>query len=112
MEKILIKVGRNLLFLAVSEIDWIEAERNYIRIHSCGKSYVMRQTLGAMERKLDAGKFIRVNRSVIINVDRIKELRALKYSNYAIVLHGEQSWSWGRRFRHNLDDFLSQQIRV
>jgi two-component system, LytTR family, response regulator len=112
MEKILIKIGRNYLLLPKEEVDWIEAERNYIRIHSNGKSYLMRQTLGGIESKLNDTRFIRVNRSVIVNTDRVKELRALKYSNYAIVLQGEQSWAWGRRFRHNLDSFLSCQIKV
>lgn len=112
MEKILIKLGRNLLLLPKEEIDWIEADRNYIRIHSGEKSYLLRQTLSGIERKLDTNKFIRVNRSVIVNADRVTELRALKYSNYAIVLKGDQSWAWGRRFRHNLDSFLSNQTKI
>jgi two-component system, LytTR family, response regulator len=112
MEKVLIKLGRNWLLLPKEEIDWIEADRNYIRIHTGDKSYLMRQTLSGIEKKLDASRFIRVNRSVIVNADRVTGLRALKYSNYAIVLEGEQSWAWGRRFRHNLDSFLSSQIKV
>lgn len=107
MDRMIVKIGKNYLFLKVDEIDWIEREDNYLRIHQGEKSYLFRESLNNMEQKLNPEKFVRINRSIIVNIDRIAELRAVNSYNYEVVLDNQQKWIWGRRFRKNLMKMLN-----
>lgn len=102
MERMIVKIGKNYLFLKTAEIDWIEREDNYLRIHKGVKSYLYRASLSSIEQKLNPSRFVRINRSIIVNIDRIAELRSLNSSNYEVVLENEQSWIWSRRYRRQL----------
>jgi len=61
--------------VAVGQIDWIAAERDYVRIHTGPKSYLIRQSIGGLEAKLDPGQFLRVHRSSLVRRDRIVRIR-------------------------------------
>jgi len=106
MELLPVRIGKKLVLVKINEIDSIEADRNYILIHVKEHTYVMRQTLSNIERKLNFEKLIRVSRSIIVNIDRIRELRSNGNCTSEIVLDGDRSWSMGRKFRHNLEKFL------
>jgi len=106
MELLPVRIGKKLILVKIEEIDSIEADRNYVLIHVKERTYVMRQTLSNIERKLNFEKLIRVSRSVIVNIDRIRELRSNGGCAREVVLDGDQSWSMGRKFRHNLERFL------
>ncbi len=108
MDRLLIKVGNRYLFVSVDTIDWIEAEGNYMRIHNGKESHLIRETLFNLEKRLNSELFIRVNRSTIINVNRIKELRSLKYSNVEVLIEGGQSWVWGKKYRKGLQRLFHQ----
>jgi two-component system LytT family response regulator len=73
-------------FLRIDEIDWIEAEGNYVRLHAGAASYLLRETMKGIEAKLDPDRFIRIHRSTIVNSDRIKELQPLFHGEYAVML--------------------------
>ena len=105
-ERLSIKMGRRTILLRLEEIDCIEADRNYIRIHSNDRVFQVRQTLGGIEKRLQPDRFVRINRSVIVNVDRINELRASPAYSYQIVMDDDRGWSWGRKFRANLQRLL------
>lgn len=64
------------LFLDVAEIDWIEADDYYAAIHARGRRHLLRQSLAVLEKRLDAARFIRAHRGAIVNIDRVRELRA------------------------------------
>ncbi|HEY0437825.1 MAG TPA: response regulator [Phenylobacterium sp.] len=59
----------------VAAIDWVAAERDYVRIHTGAKSYLIRQSIGALEAKLDPGEFLRVHRSALVRTERIVRVR-------------------------------------
>jgi len=101
-ERLVVKIGRSYRFVRMEDIDWLEAEKNYLRLHLGGKSHLIRHTLGGIEEKLDPQRFVRINRSTIVNVERIKELRCLTNSNMQVVIDDNHSWNWGRRYRGNL----------
>jgi two-component system, LytTR family, response regulator len=72
LKRLAIKTESGVLLVKISEIDWIESDDNYIRIH-CGKSHhLMRETISALEKRLDPDRFLRIHRRLIVNVDRIK----------------------------------------
>lgn len=70
----------------VADIDWLSAEDNYVRIHSNGRSLLIRGTIVGLQRELGPDRFIRIHRSAIINICRARELRHLVRGGYAVVL--------------------------
>ena len=106
MEKFLIKIGKKHLFFDKREIDRVEADSNYIRVFVNERSYIIRNTLRSVEAKLDPDVFMRVNRSTIINVDRIRELIENEKNEYELILKDKRSIKWGRQYRKNLTRFL------
>jgi two-component system, LytTR family, response regulator len=100
MERISVKKGESYLFLRTDEIDWIEAEANYIRIHVGKDSYLMRCTIGSMEKSLDPEKFIRIHRSTIVKIDSIKEIYPwIQVGEYALRLKSGQQLTISRGYR-------------
>lgn len=87
VERLMIKSPGRVYFIRADEINWIEAEGNYVRIHAGKETHFLRDTLGGMEARLDPRKFVRVHRSVIVNVESIKELQPLFSGDYTVVLH-------------------------
>ena len=72
--------------IRVTELDWVEAERDYVRLHVGGQSYLLRETIGAMEGRLDPAVFIRVRRSALVQRDRIASIRRQGYGDFRIAL--------------------------
>lgn len=90
----------------MDEIDWMRAEGNYVRICKGKERYLIRDTLTHMENRLDKSRFVRVNRSVIVNIERIRELKSFRPYGVKVVLENDRCWNWGRRYRSNLDDLM------
>jgi two-component system, LytTR family, response regulator len=107
-DRLVIKAGGRIVFLNVSEIDWIEAADNYVRLHVGRESHLMRETLSNLEKRLDPIRFARVHRSTIINVQRIKELYPLFRGEYEIVLKDGTRVSSGRNYRERLQELLEK----
>ena len=102
MEKILIKIGRNYHFINKNDINFIESERNYSRIYCEDRTYLVKRSLGFLEEKLGADNFLRVNRSALVNIERINEMKAAENHNYIIVLNNNKVLQWGRKYREKL----------
>ena len=87
------------LRIPVGEIDWIEAEDNYVRIHAAGRSHLIRGTIAALERDLDPERFIRIHRSAIVNVRTARELRHSLRDGYSVVLGSGEKLKVSRAHR-------------
>jgi two-component system LytT family response regulator len=83
---LLVKQADRLVPLRPREIDWVEAEGDYVRIHAGTEGYFVRSTMAQMEKRLVAEGFVRIHRSRLVNLDRIKELRPLSQGESVIVL--------------------------
>jgi two-component system LytT family response regulator len=112
VERLVIKSTGQVLFLSVSEIDWIEAADYYACLHVGGETHLLRRTLSDLERELDAGKFCRIHRSVIVNLDRIRGLEVKDDGEYEVVLNSKVRLRLSRRFRKNLQDRLGIGARL
>lgn len=97
-ERLLVSSNDRSLLLAVDRIDRIEAARNYVNIHSGKQSYLLRGTIEGIYQKLDPSKFIRANRSEIVNIESIKELQPWFHGEYRIILKDGSEISWSRRY--------------
>ena len=93
-----------LLFLNVSDIDWVEAASYYACVHVGSDTHVIRRTLSELERDLGEGQFIRIHRSIIVNVDRIRGLELQSGGEYEVVLESGARLRLSRRFRKRLQD--------
>ena len=105
MDKVLIKLGRKYHLISRSDISFIESERNYSRIHCDDKSLLVKRSLLFLEQKLGSDKFIRVNRSILVNIDLISEMEETE-DEYSITLINKKSFNWSRRYRERLTKMM------
>ena len=105
-ERLVIKSAGRIFFLGVEEIDWVEAADNYVRLHSGSNTHLLRETMNSLEKKLDPAQFLRIQRSTIINVRRIKELHPLFRGEYEIVLRDGTRLASGRGYRTRLQELF------
>ncbi len=107
LERLVVKSSGRVFFLKVEEIDWIEAAANYVRLQVGRESHLLRETIKGLEAKLDPAKFLRLSRSTIVNVDRIKELQPWSNNGeYAVLLKSGARLTSSRSYRERLDAFL------
>jgi Response regulator of the LytR/AlgR family len=106
LERLVVKSRGRIFFLRVEEIDWIAAADNYVDVHLGRESHLIRETLTALEAKLDPGKFVRIRHSVIINIDHIKELHPLFKGAYEIVLMDGTRLKSSRRYYNHISELL------
>lgn len=94
-----LKHGARTRFLDVNDVDYFEAETNYVRIHVGDRSHLMRETLTALAGKLDPSRFLRVHRSLIVNKTRITEVESLFAGEYVLFLSTGRKLTTGRTYR-------------
>ncbi len=91
LARIAVKNGDRTMFVKTAEIDYLESAGNYIVVHAGKENHVVRETLTALEEQLDPKKFVRISRSMLVNVEQIKELLPLFKSEHVVVLrNGKQ----------------------
>ena len=90
------------MFLRQEDIDWIEASDKYIRVHVGGEVHVARGTMKDMERRLDRSAFVRIHKSVILNVHRVTELEPELHGEYTVTLRDGTRLKSGRAFGSRL----------
>ena len=101
-KRLTIKANGKVIFLLIDEIDWIQSAGNYLEIQAGKESYLTRETLNQIEQKLDPEKFIRIHRSVLVNLDRIKEMHPLFSGDQEIILRNGKRFTMTRNYRNNL----------
>lgn len=108
LERLVIKSGGRVFFLRVDEIDWMEAAGNYVRLHVGKELHLQRETMSALEAKLDPRKFVRIHRSRIVNLERIKELQPWFRGDYQVVLRDGTKLTLSRGYRDRLQEVLGK----
>jgi two-component system LytT family response regulator len=106
VERLPIKSSDRIFFLSVEDIDWIEAADNYVRLHAGSRSHLLHETMTNLEKRLDPAQFLRVHRSRIVNVKRIKELHPLFHGEHIVVLQDGTRLSTGRSYRASMQKLL------
>lgn len=101
-QRLAIKTGNRVLLLKVKDITWIEAADNYLKLHLGAETYMVRDTLQAFETRLPADQFLRINRSAIVNIERIRELQPLFHGDYAVILRDGTQLNLSRNYRDKL----------
>ena len=109
-DRLVVKSGGRLFFLRTDEIDWVEAAGNYVRLHVGPGSHLLRETMNAIEGRLDPEKFFRIHRSRIVNMERIQELQPWLNGEYAVPLRTGTRLTLSRGYREKLQDRLGRAI--
>jgi len=108
LDRMAIKTSGRVIFVKTSDIDWIEAADNYVNLHVGNEAHLHRETLTALAERLPPKKFMRISRSTIVNVDRIKELQPLFHGEYAVILRNGATLTLSRSYRDALDELIGK----
>jgi two-component system LytT family response regulator len=104
-EWVLLKSDGKNVFVKVKDIDWIESSRNNVRIHVGPTIYLLHETTSAIASRLDPKKFLRIHRSAIVNIERIKELHPWFNGDYAVILRDGTQLTLSSSYRDRLKEF-------
>jgi two-component system LytT family response regulator len=101
-ERLAVKSGGHVVWLRMDEIDWIGSADNYAELHVGGKSHLLRETMTALESRLDPKVFVRISRSVIVNAQRVREIHRLFYGGFELTLQNGTKLILSRRYQDKL----------
>jgi len=110
VSRIVVRERDRVLLIDVGDIDWIGADGDYVRIHASGKSHLIRDTMAAMEQRLDPASFVRIHRSTIVNSTRIREMRPYSTREYAVILRDGTRLRLSRRYRERLRSHFGEYL--
>lgn len=106
LQRITLKENGRIHFLEVEKIDWISSLGNYVEIHSGHEKFILRETMDGIESKLNPNDFLRIRRSKIVCISKIKELQTLFNGEYSVKLFDGTELISSRRYRKNLEIIL------
>lgn len=110
IRRLAIRGDGRVTLLPVRDIDWIEAERDYVRVHVGKTSHLIRETMKTLESQLDAVRFVRIHRSTIVNIERVKELQVMFKGEYLVVLHDGTELKLSRGYREHFEAMLGDRL--
>ena len=102
LHRLVIREGERIRFLDVGSVDWFESADNYVKVRVGVAEHLVRTTLQRLEQRLDPGRFIRIHRRLIVNLDRVREGRLGVRGDYEVVLQDGKVLPVGRRYRNRL----------
>ena len=108
--RLVVKSGNVVRFLSVGDIDWIEAANVYVNLHVAHHEYLYRIALSHLASKLDPARFVRIHRSTIVNIERIKELEPISQGEYEVILTDGTRLHLSRTYRLELEKLLGQSL--
>jgi two-component system LytT family response regulator len=108
--RLVVKSAGKVVFLDPDEVDWIEAAANYVKLYVGKESYATREGIGRISESLDPERFVRVHRSIIINVSKLKELQPCDSGEYIAVLKNGKQLSCSRSYRDQLHHLIEKSV--
>jgi len=105
-DRLAVKTTGKVLFVKITDIDWIEAADNYVNLHVGTESHLLRETMSALEARLDPKQFLRISRSTIVNLERVKELQPMFHGDYTVILRNGTRLGLSRTYRDRLQALI------
>ena len=110
VDRLPIKSNGRIIAIRVADIDWIEADRDYVSVHVGGKTWLMRETIAAVELRLALSGFVRIHRSTLVNAERVAELRPQDKGEYIVVLNDGTELKLTRYYRASVERLVGANI--
>ncbi|MGH3111915.1 MAG: LytR/AlgR family response regulator transcription factor [Gaiellaceae bacterium] len=110
LDRLLIKNDSRVYFLKAEEIDWIEAAGNYVQLHVGKDVHLLRETMARLEAGLDPARFLRIHRSTIVNLDRVKEMHPWFSGELVVLLHDGTQLRLSRGYRGKMEERLGRSL--
>ena len=110
VQRLTVSVNGRIIFVPVADIDWIGAEGNYVRLHIARRSHDVRETMQSLAEKLDPRNFIRIHRSTIVNVQRIREIQPWFQGGHIVMLQSGEELRMSRYQRDAVERLLGKGI--
>lgn len=105
-DRLAIKTSGRVRLFRVDQVDWVEAADNYVNVHIGQESLLHRETLSSLEARLPAERFVRISRSSLVNIDRVKEIQPLFHGDHVLILHDGSKLTLSRNYRARLEHLL------
>lgn len=99
LERLIINYKNRLIIVPVDDVEWVETYGNYLKIHTGGKTHLLRETMNNLTSRLNPEKFIRIHRSTLVNLDRIKELQPMFGGQYTVLMRDGTELTLSRNYR-------------
>jgi two-component system LytT family response regulator len=110
LERFVIKSGGRVFFVRSEEIDWIEAAGNYVKLHVGNEAHLFRETMNALEARLNPDTFYRIHRSHIVNIERVRELQPWFNGEYVVFLKDGTRLTLSRGYREKLQERIGRSL--
>lgn len=108
-DRFLVRSGKRAYFVPLSDIEWLEAADNYVRLHAGGRHHVIRETMKHLEEWLPK-RFVRVHRSAIVNLDRVGEMRPLPSGDWTLLMTGGATVTLSRGYRAAFEERVGRPL--
>jgi len=105
-DRVAVRNNGRVVLVKLDDIDWVEASDNYVCLHAGRETHVIRETMNELELRLDGTRFVRVHRSAIVNLDRIRELQPWFRGDYRVILRDGTELTLTRSHRNKLESRL------
>jgi two-component system, LytTR family, response regulator len=105
--RLVVKSAGRTVFVRVEDVDWIEADDYYAKLHVGEKTHLLRETMGSLEARLEPTRFFRVHRSAIVNLDRVREVQFLFRGEHVVILHDGTRLKLSRNRLEKLEAMLA-----
>jgi two-component system LytT family response regulator len=110
LDRVMVRTARGSVFLRTDDIDWIQADDYYAKLHVSGRSYLIRQTMRHLEDRLHPGRFVRVHRSAIVNIDRVQTLQPYFRGAHVLTLKDGTQVTMSRSRRANFEKVVGWRV--
>jgi two-component system LytT family response regulator len=107
-DRIIVKDRTRVTFVDPNDVAWVESDGNYVKVCAKGRVHLIRDTIRAFEQRLDALRFLRVSRSVIVNIDEVREMRRAAGNQYLLIMKSGHQLASSRRYRGRIGQVLRQ----
>ena len=105
-ERLMVRSDGRLYFVRIDDIDWVEAAGNYVKLHVGRDTHLMRETMAGIEKILDSSRFLRIHRSAIVNLDRVREMQPWFSGEYTVILRDGTQLRLSRVYRDRLETWM------
>lgn len=105
-QRLMVRSDGRLYFVRIDDIDWVEAAGNYVKLHVGRDTHLMRETMSGIEKMLDPSRFLRIHRSAIVNLDRVREMQPWFSGEYTVILRDGTQLRLSRVYRDRLETWM------